>query len=86
MSPLAMMPTLLCPFLALCGEEDPNPSPASAARLQEEIEKHGKTDELRMYRHAGHAFFADYRPSSRAVAAQDMWHRVLVFYERYLQA
>jgi carboxymethylenebutenolidase len=85
-SPIDMIPTLSCPLLALFGEEDPNPSPAHAARLQAELETHGKIYELRMYRHAGHAFFADYRPSYRAAAAQDMWHRVLVFYEHYLQA
>jgi len=67
-------------------EEDPNPSPAHAARMQEELDKHGKTYEFRMYRNAGHAFFADYRPSYRASAAQDMWHRVLVFYDTYLKA
>jgi carboxymethylenebutenolidase len=39
-----------------------------------------------MYRNAGHAFFADYRPSYRAAAAQDMWHRVLLFYEQHLKA
>src|SRR5262245_31733103 len=70
--PLDMMPSLSCLLLALCGEEDPNPSPARAARVQEELDTHGKTYELRMYRHAGYAFFADYRPSYRAVAAQDM--------------
>ena len=85
-SPIDMIPTLSCPLLALFGEEDSNPSPAHAARLQEELDKHGKTYELRMYRHAGHAFFADYRPSYRAAAAQDMWHRVLMFYEKYLKA
>jgi carboxymethylenebutenolidase len=85
-SPIDMIPTLSCPLLALFGEEDPNPSPAHAARLQEELDKHGKTYEFRMYRNAGHAFFADYRPSYRPAAAQDMWHRVLVFYEQYLQA
>src|SRR3989442_7405049 len=81
-----MVPNLSCPLLALFGEEDPNPSPAHAARLQEELDKHGKTYEFRMYRNAGHAFFADYRPSYRAAAAQDMWHRVLGFYEQYLKA
>jgi carboxymethylenebutenolidase len=85
-SPIDMIPTLSCPLLALFGEEDQNPSPAHAARLQEELEKYGKTYELQMYRNAGHAFFADYRPSYRAAAAQDMWHRVLVFYEHYLKA
>jgi len=85
-SPIDMIPTLSCPLLGLFGEEDPNPSPAQAARMQEELDKHGKTYAFRMYRHAGHAFFADYRPSYRAAAAQDMWHRVLVFYDQYLKA
>jgi carboxymethylenebutenolidase len=85
-SPIDMIPTLSCPLLGLFGEEDPNPSPAHAARMEEELKKHGKTYEFHMYRNAGHAFFADYRPSYRAAAAQDMWHRVLVFYEKYLKA
>ncbi len=85
-SPIEMIPTLSCPLLGLFGEEDPNPSPAQAARMQEELDKHGKTYEFRIYRNAGHAFFADYRPSYRAAAAQDMWYRVLVFYDKYLKA
>ena len=80
-----MVPNLACPLLALFGEEDANPSPAHAARLKEELDRHGKTYEFQMYRDAGHAFFADYRPSYRAAPAQDMWHRVLVFYEKYLK-
>lgn len=85
-SPIDMVPTLGCPLLALFGEEDPNPSLAHAARLKEELDKHGKTYEFRTYRNAGHAFFADYRPSYRPVAAQDMWHRVLTFYGQHLHA
>ena len=83
-SPIEMIPTLQCPLLALFGEDDPNPSPEHAARLQEELDKHGKTYELVMYRNAGHAFFADYRPSYRAAPAQDMWHRTLQFYAQHL--
>jgi carboxymethylenebutenolidase len=83
-SPIDMIPTLQCPLLALFGEEDANPSPEHAARLQEELDKHGKTYELVMYRNAGHAFFADYRPSYRAAPAQDMWHRTLQFYGQHL--
>jgi len=85
-SPIDMIPTLACPLLGLFGEEDPNPSPAHAARMEEELKKHGKSYEFHMYRNAGHAFFADYRPSYRAAAAQDMWHRVLGFYGKHLQA
>lgn len=84
-SPIDMIRTLSCPLLALFGEEDANPSPAHAARLKQELDKHRKTYELKMYPNAGHAFFADYRPSYRAAPAQDMWHRVLVFYEKHLK-
>lgn len=83
-SPIDMVKDLSCPLLGLFGEEDPNPSPAHAERLREELDKHGKTYELVMYRNAGHAFFADYRPSYRAAPAQDMWHRVMQFYDKYL--
>ena len=83
-SPIDMVQTLGCPLLALFGEDDANPSPANAARLKEELDKHGKTYELRVYPDAGHAFFADYRESYRPVAAQDMWHRVLLFYGKHL--
>ena len=72
-----MIANLSCPLLALFGEEDANPSPANAARLKEELDKHQKTYEYQTYANAGHAFFADYRPSYRAGPAQDMWHRVL---------
>jgi carboxymethylenebutenolidase len=84
-SPIDMVKDLSCPLLALFGEEDPNPSPAHADRLKAELDKRGKTYEFRMYPNAGHAFFADYRDSYRPVAAQDMWHRVLVFYEKCLK-
>ena len=83
-SPIDMVPDLQCPLLALFGEEDPNPSPAHAEKLKAALDKYNKTYEFVMYRNAGHAFFADYRPSYRAAPAQDMWHRTLQFYGQYL--
>jgi carboxymethylenebutenolidase len=85
-SPIDIVPTMSCPLLALFGDDDPNPSPAHAARMHDELTKHSKVHEFRMYRNAGHAFFADYRPSYRAAAAQDMWHQVLTFYGKHLRA
>jgi len=85
-SPIDMVSSLSCPLLALFGEEDPNPSPAHARQLEKRLDEHGKTYEMRMYPEAGHAFFADYRPTYRPVAAQDMWHRVLLFYEKHLKS
>jgi carboxymethylenebutenolidase len=66
-----MVANLSCPLLALFGEEDANPSPAHAARLREELDKHHKTYEYQMYADAG--------------PAQDMWHRLLLFYEKHLK-
>ncbi len=85
-SPIDMVANLSCPLMATFGEEDPNPSPAHATRLKEELDKHHKTYEFHMYGNAGHAFFADYRDSYRAAPAQDMWHRVLLFYGKYLSS
>jgi len=73
------------PITGPFGEEDANPSPAPAARLREELDKHHKTYEYQMYAGVGHAFFTDYRPTYRAGPAQDMWHRLLLFYEKHLK-
>ncbi len=85
-SPIDMVKDLNCPLLGLFGEEDPNPSPEHAEKLKAELDKHAKAYEMRIYPNAGHAFFADYRESYRPVAAQDMWHRVLTFYDKHLSA
>ncbi len=85
-NPIDMVSDLSCPLLALFGIEDQNPTPEQAERLRAELDKHGKTYEWVMYENAGHAFFADYRPSYRAAPAQDMWHRVLEFYGKHLSA
>ena len=71
-----MVPDLACPLLALFGVEDENPTAEQAEQMKALLDQHGKTYEWVMYNNAGHAFFADYRPSYRAAPAQDMWHRV----------
>jgi len=74
---------LSCPVLGLFGEEDPNPSPAHAERLEAELKKHGKSYEFRMYPNAGHAFFADYRPSYREADARDGWKRLQAWFKQH---
>ena len=64
--PMDMVPNLSCPLLALFGVEDENPTPEQAEQLKALLDQHGKTYEWVMYNNAGHAFFADYRPSYRA--------------------
>ncbi len=83
--PMDMVPDLTCPLLALFGVEDENPTAEQADQMKALLDQHGKTYEWVMYNNAGHAFFADYRPSYRAAPAQDMWHRVLLFYGQHLK-
>jgi carboxymethylenebutenolidase len=84
-APLDMTPDLACPMLALFGEDDPSPSPADAARTEEELKKYNKVYEFHMYKGAGHGFFAVDRPNYRQHAAVDGWEQVFKWYDRYLR-
>jgi carboxymethylenebutenolidase len=82
---------LECPLLAAIGAEDHNPSPELAAELRERAERSpaGKTGseiKVDVYEDAGHAFFADYRPSYRPEPAAKLWREIVPFLQRHLQA
>ena len=80
-----------CPLLAAVGAEDHNPSPELAARLRElagssPAARRGEEVKVDVYDEAGHAFFADYRPTYRPEAAAKLWAEVVPFLHRHLQA
>jgi carboxymethylenebutenolidase len=75
---------LHCPLYIVCGEEDQNPSPADAAELGRRLEQAGKKFQLEIFKNAGHAFFADYRPSYREAAAFDLWPKMVAFFKTHL--
>jgi len=75
---------LCCPLLGIFGEDDTNPTVAHVERLREELARHGKEFEFKVYPNAGHAFFADYRPSYRQEAAIDAWVRVFDWFQKHL--
>ena len=83
-APIDMTEGLGCPLLGLFGEEDTSPSPEQVAQVEQELGRLGKTYEFHTYENAGHAFFADYRPSYRQHAAVDGWQRVFGWFDRYL--
>jgi carboxymethylenebutenolidase len=83
-APIDMISGLQCPLMNLSGDEDQNPSPEQVERLRQEMETHGKTFESHSYPEAGHAFFADYRPSYRQAAAVEGWQHVFEYFEKYL--
>jgi carboxymethylenebutenolidase len=75
---------LQCPLYVVCGEEDQNPSPTDAAELGKRLEQAGKIFQVEVFKNAGHAFFADYRPSYREAAAFDLWPKMVAFFHKHL--
>ena len=84
--PLELARQLRCPLLAAVGAEDQNPSPELGARLREEALASGQEVQLDVYDGAGHAFFADYRPTYRPAAAALLWEQVVPFLARHLES
>jgi carboxymethylenebutenolidase len=75
---------LHCPLFVVCGEEDQNPSPADADALRQRLESSGKAFQYELFKNAGHAFFADYRPSYREKAAFELWPKMVAFFKTHL--
>ncbi len=84
--PLELAGRLSCPLLAAVGAEDQNPSPELAAQLRERAGESGQEVKVDVYDSAGHAFFADYRPTYRAEAAAALWAEIVPFLHTHLQA
>jgi carboxymethylenebutenolidase len=82
--PLELARALRCPLFAAIGAEDQNPSPAGGEALRESAARSGQEVEVKVYEGAGHAFFADYRPSYRPQAAAELWRDVVPFFARHL--
>jgi len=79
-----LAPHLHCPLFIVCGEEDQNPSPADAEQLCQRLERAGKAFQYELFKNAGHAFFADYRPSYREKAAFELWPKMVTFFKTHL--
>ena len=82
--PIDMTESLNCPVMGLFGAQDTSPSPEQTHMIEQELERHGKKFDFHTYEDAGHAFFADYRPSYRQEAAADGWERVFAWFDQYL--
>ena len=84
-APLDMVGQLNCPLFGVFGEEDQNPPVALEAELKKRGQAAGKNVTTKIYRNAGHAFLADYRPSYREDAAQELWADATAFFGRHLK-
>jgi carboxymethylenebutenolidase len=84
--PLELADRLHCPLLVAIGAEDHNPSPEIASQLLERARKSGQEVKVDVYEGAGHAFFADYRPTYRPQAAAKLWREIVPFFARHLRS
>jgi carboxymethylenebutenolidase len=78
---LDLVKQLDCPVIGFFGNDDDNPSPADANRLDEELTAQGIEHAFHRYDGAGHAFqnfLNDER--YREVAAEDAWAKVIAFF------
>jgi carboxymethylenebutenolidase len=85
MPPLDLAERLHCPLLAAVGAEDQNPSPALGGRLRERLAGTAHETRVDIYEGAGHAFFADYRPSYRPAPAAELWEQIVPFLAKHLR-
>lgn len=83
-APVDLTPQLGAPLLGLFGREDRNPSPEHVARMEAELQAHGRPYEFHSYDGAGHAFFSADRPAYDLEAAKDGWQRIWEFFGRHL--
>jgi carboxymethylenebutenolidase len=82
--PLELAEQLRCPLMAAVSADDHNPSPALGEELRERAAKSGQEVTVDVYEDAGHAFFADYRPSYRPAPAALLWERAVPFLHNHL--
>jgi carboxymethylenebutenolidase len=84
MPPLDLVGRLHCPLMAAIGAEDHNPSPELGERLRERLASTPHETRVDIYEGAGHAFFADYRPTYRPEPAGMLWARIVPFLATHL--
>lgn len=81
---VGQLPNLRCPLLGLFGNDDQHPSREAVDELGRHLDRLTKAHEFHRYDGAGHAFFANDRPSYRVEAANDGWERIAAFYATHL--
>jgi carboxymethylenebutenolidase len=82
---LDLVKNLHCPLFAVFGEEDQNPPVAMEAELMQRAVASGKNVTTKIYKDAGHAFLADYRPSYREKPAFVLWTDITDYFGKQLK-
>jgi carboxymethylenebutenolidase len=74
-----------CPLLVVGGAEDDNPSPDVVREIGRRGTALGKDVTVQVYDNAGHAFFADHRPTYVPEAAHRLWPEIVAFFDAHLR-
>jgi carboxymethylenebutenolidase len=82
---LDLVKNLHCPLFGVFGEEDQNPPVALEAELKQRAAAAGKDVTTKIYKNAGHAFLADYRPSYREAPAFELWSDITRYFATHLK-
>ena len=83
-NPIDVAGELKAPVLGLYGGRDDGIPQDTVAQMRTALaagSAAAKRSEIKVYPEAGHAFFADYRPSYRADDAADGWTRMLAWFK-----
>lgn len=75
LTPTDIAPTLKVPVLGLYGGKDSGIPLESVERMRAALSQAKSDSEILVYPNAGHAFYADYRPSYSDADAKDGWLR-----------
>jgi carboxymethylenebutenolidase len=80
--PIDVAAALKAPVLGLYGGQDQSIPVASVEEMRKALaagDEAARASEIKVYPQAGHAFFADYRPSYNKETAEDGWGRLLAW-------
>src|SRR5262249_4452920 len=81
--PVDVAPALKVPVLGLYGAQDQSIPLDTVEQMRAALKKGSSKSEIVVYPDAGHAFYADYRPSYRQQAAEDGWKRLRDWFKKY---
>ena len=81
--PVDIASELRVPILGLYGGKDDGIPVNTVEQMRKALEAGNSGSQIIVYPEAGHAFFADYRPSYRKVAAEDGWKRLQAWFKHH---
>ncbi|MBX3201295.1 MAG: dienelactone hydrolase family protein [Labilithrix sp.] len=81
-TPLDVAAKLTRPVLGLYGGQDSGIPVSHVELMRRELAKGTSGSEIVVYPDAGHAFYADYRPSYAKAAADDAWAKMLAWLKK----